>query len=63
MNKYILIGIIAAVVIGAIVLLVKLVTGAFALLGGALNAIIGVAVVIALIIIVIWMFRYAKKNQ
>ena len=63
MNKYILIGIIAAAVIGAIVLLVKLVTGAFALLGGAINAIIGVAVVIALIIIVIWMFRYAKKNQ
>lgn len=63
MTKYVLFGIAAAVVIGAVVLLIKLVSGAFALIGGALNAILGVAVVLALIVIVIWMFRYAKKNQ
>ena len=63
MNRYIFLGIAAAAVIGAVVLLVKVVSGAFALLSGALNAVIGVAVVIALIVIVIWMFRFAKKNQ
>ena len=63
MKKYVLLGIAAALVIGAIILLIKLVSGAFALIGGAFNAIIGIAVVLALIVIVIWMFLYAKKNQ
>ena len=33
----------------------------FALFTGAINAVLGVVVVIALIIIVIWMFSYANK--
>ena len=52
-----------AVVIGAVVLVIKLISGAFSLLSGLLNTILGLAVVVALIAIVIWMFRYAKKNK
>lgn len=33
----------------------------FALFTGAINAVLGVVVVVALIIIVIWMFSYANK--
>ena len=35
----------------------------FALFTGAINAILGVVVVIALIIIVVWMFAYANKKK
>ena len=51
----------AAVAIALIVLLVKVVTGAFSLLSGAVNAVLGIVVVLALVVIVVWMFRYAKK--
>ena len=44
-----------ALIIGAIVLVVKIVKG-------ALNTILGVMVIIALIVIVIWMFSYAKRK-
>ncbi len=33
----------------------------FALFTGAINAVLGIVVVIALILIVIWMFAYANK--
>ena len=52
-----------AVVIGLVVLVIKLVSGAFSLLGSLLNVILGVAVLLALVAIVIWMFSYAKKNR
>ena len=52
----------AAVVIGLLVLLVKIVSGAFGLLSGAVNAVLGIAVVAALVVIVIWMFAYAKRR-
>ena len=42
-------------------LAVSLVTGVFRLLSGALNTILGVALVVGLVVIVIWMFRYAKR--
>ncbi len=45
-----------ALIIGAIVLVVKIVKG-------ALNTILGVLVIIALIVIVIWMFSYASRNR
>ena len=51
-----------ALVIGAAVLLVKLISGALKLVGGLLNAVLGIAVVLALVAIVVWMFRYAKKK-
>ena len=52
----------AAVVIALVVLLVKIVSGAFGLLSGAVNAVLGIAVVAALAVIVIWMFAYAKRR-
>ena len=45
-----------ALVIGAIVLVVKIVKG-------ALNTILGVMVIIALIVIVIWMLSYASRAR
>ena len=33
----------------------------FALFTGALNTVLGIAVVIALILIIVWMFAYANK--
>ena len=45
-----------ALIVGAIVLVVKIVKG-------ALNTILGVMVIIALIVIVIWMFSYASRAR
>ncbi len=45
-----------ALIIGAIVLVVKLVHG-------ALNTILGILVIIALVVIVIWMFSYARRAR
>ena len=52
----------AAVAIALVVLLVKIVSGAFGLLSGAVNAVLGIAVVAALVVIVIWMFAHAKRR-
>ena len=52
----------ALVAIALIVLLIKVVSGAFTLLNGTFNTIIGLIVIIALVVIVIWMFRYASKH-
>ena len=45
-----------ALIVGAIVLVVKIVRG-------ALNTILGVMVIIALIAIVVWMFSYASRRR
>ena len=45
-----------ALIIGAITLVIKLVSG-------ALNAVLGIVVLIALVVIVIWMFSYAKRMR
>ena len=45
-----------ALIVGAIVLVVRIVKG-------ALNTILGVMVIIALIVIVIWMFSYASRRR
>lgn len=42
-------------------LAITLVTGVFRLLSGALNTILGLALVVGLVLIVLWMFRYAKR--
>ena len=52
----------ALVVIGVIVLGVKIVSGAFNLVGSAVNAVLGIVVILALVAIVIWMFHYAKRH-
>jgi len=45
-----------ALIVGAITLVIKLVSG-------ALNAVLGIVVLIALVVIVIWMFSYAKRMR
>lgn len=55
--KSILFAVVAlALIIGAVVLVVKIVRG-------ALNTILGILVIIALIAIVIWMFAYAGRKR
>jgi hypothetical protein len=53
----------AAVILGILVLVTKLVGGAFSLLGGAVNAVLGIVIILALAAIVIWMFSYAKRRK
>ena len=63
MNKKTIYAILAAIVaLALVVLLIRVVSGAFSLLSGAVNAVLGVAVILALVIIVIWMFRYASRK-
>ncbi len=52
----------AIVAIGLVVLLVKVVSGAFTLLSGAVNAVLGIVIVLALVLIVLWMFSYARRH-
>lgn len=53
----------AAVAVGIVVLAYKLISGAVGLLGGLIDAVLGLLVILALLAIVIWMFRYAAKNK
>ena len=52
----------AAVILGIILLVTKLVGGAFSLLGGAVNAILGIVIILVLAAIILWMFSYAKRK-
>ena len=52
----------AAVVIGLLVLLIRIVSGAVSIVGGAFNTLLGLAVVAALVVIVVWMFAYARRH-
>ncbi len=54
--------IVAAVAIALLVLLIRIVSGAVSVVSSGFNAVLGLAVVIALVIIVIWMFAYAKRH-
>ena len=56
-------GLAAVAVLGLLVLLFRLLTGVFALASGLLNTLLGLAVTVALIAIVAWMFSYAKKRK
>ncbi len=51
------------VVVSCVVLLVKLIQGTAGIVGSLFNTVLGIVVVIALVIIVIWMFAYAKKMR
>lgn len=55
--------IIAAVVIAAAVLVLRLAAGAISIINGMFNAVLGLLVIISLIVIVVWMFIYAKKKR
>ena len=39
------------------------IAGAYTLMNSALNAVIAVAVILGVVVIVIWMFSYAKKHR
>ena len=63
MNKKSILAVVAGLIaLALIVLLIRVVSGAFTLLGSAVNAVLGIVVVLALVVIVIWMFRYANKH-
>ena len=51
------------VIVGALTLGIKLISGAISLVSGLFNTILGLAVIVALIAIVIWMLRFAAKNR
>ncbi len=53
----------ALLLIGGVVLAIRLISGAFALVHGALNTILGIVVILGLLAIVAWMFSYAKKHR
>ncbi len=63
MGKIIGIIVLAGLLIGAFILVFKLIAGAAGIIGGFFNMILGLVVIIALIVIVIWMFSYAKKKK
>ena len=52
----------AAAAIALAVLLGKIVSGAFGLLSGAVNAVLGIAVLAALVVLVVWMFAHARRH-
>ena len=51
------------IVIVLAALLIKLIGGVVSLVSGAFNALLGLFVILALALIVIWMFRYASKHK
>ena len=53
----------ANLLIGGVILAVRLISGAFALVHGALNTVLGIVVILALLAIVAWMFAYARKHR
>ena len=52
-----------AALILVIVLAIKLISGAIHVVGSLANVALGIGIVIALVIIVLWMFRYAAKSR
>ena len=54
--------VLVAVIVSLVVLLVKLIQGTAGIVGSLFNTVLGIVVVLALVIIVIWMFAYAKKK-
>lgn len=62
-NKIISIVIALAVAVGVLVLAAKLISGAISIVSGAFNAVLGIIVIFALVVIVVWMFLYAAKKD
>lgn len=52
-----------AVLLVAVILVFKLLSGAVSIVKGAFNAVLGIGVLLALVLIVLWMFSYAKKHK
>ena len=55
--------ILVLIVVGAIVLAVNLISGSFALVHGALDTVLGIVLILAMLALVAWMFRYAAKKR
>ena len=49
-------------ILAVVVLLIKLVGGAVTVASAGFNAVLGVVLVLALVMIVVWMFLYARKK-
>ena len=62
-NKIISIVIALAVAVGVLVLAAKLISGTISIVSGAFNAVLGIIVIFALVVIVVWMFLYAAKKR
>lgn len=60
LGKYVIPVLALILLIAAAVLVVRLVSR---IVGGALNTVLGIVVIVALVLIVLWMFSYAKKNK
>lgn len=52
-----------AVLLFAVILVFKLLSGAVTVVTGAFNAVLGLGVLLVLVIIVLWMFSYARKHK
>ena len=62
MKKLSVVIVAAVLVLIVVVLAVKLIGGAVSLVSGAFNAILGLAAIVARLLIVAWMFAYARKH-
>ena len=54
--------IIIALIIAVTLVLFKIIAGAFGVISSLINTILAAIVMIALLVIIIWMFRFAKKQ-
>ena len=55
--------VVALIVVGVLALAFKLVSGALSLVSGALNTVLGIVLILGLVVLVVWMFRYAAKKR
>ena len=62
-GSWIAVALVALVLVAVVVLAVKLISGVFALASGALDTILGLALIAGLVVLVIWMFTYAAKKR
>lgn len=63
MNKLIPALLVVILATSGIVLVCKLLSGAVGLVASFFNLILGLGVVLAVVLIVIWMFSYAKRKK
>lgn len=63
MKKYIPAVIALAVIALAAIVVIKIIGGVAGLVASLFNAVLGIAVIAATVLIVLWMFSYAKKNR
>ena len=52
-----------AIIIAVTIILFKIIAGAFGVISSLINTILAAIVMIALLVIIIWMFRFASKNK